>query len=206
MLRRIGVLASLAVVAAMFMAVSSAQAQAPSDNVQCSFDGLSGQLVDPLPPASVFPVGLNQAGTYEFSGDGTCSGVVDGTTLDNDTVAIVSNGDYHNHICGTGWAFDYAADTSVTLPAGAGSPPNPDPIVVDDIGYEINFAGGEGVLQIGGKSKNPFGSVGPGQDVPGNWDGAGDVRIEAEQGTPPGCTTEAVDQFLVTGDFAAVRQ
>jgi hypothetical protein len=157
MLRRIGVLTSLAVGAAMFAGVSSAQA---ADAGVCVFDGLAGNLEneDPLtsegiPPASVDATDANgpldiEQGTYNFSSSGgalaQCAGVFKTSTVvfPPTNVTITSAGFYDNIVCGTGTAHDLdGSGTTVTSAVP--------PISITGAGYEIPFSGGVGPLLIG---------------------------------------------------------
>ena len=146
MLRRIGVLASLAVVAAMFAGVPSAQAQTTAG--VCVFTGLAGGLT-PIPNITA-DVGTPdiERGTYSFStaGGGTaaCAGVFAGApdvvTTEDGTLGIDSDGYYDNIYCGTGWAHDLnGSDTTVRVRA----------TTLNTVGYEIPFVAGVGPLIIG---------------------------------------------------------
>ena len=131
MRRRVGVLASLLVVAAMFAGVSTAQAQTEV----CVFEGvavldpgiqnISDDLGDPDP----FDI---EQGEYIF--DGECAGT---------GVEIHSDGYYDNILCGSGFAHDLdGSGTAVGVLGGWG--------------YEILFAGGVGALFIGPDGRDPL--------------------------------------------------
>ena len=207
MFRRIGVLVSLAVVAAMFMGVSAAQA-AQGDTVACTFGGIAH--VNPaIPPP---PLGIGQEGVYDFNGEGLCSGrhtpagEAPNTLVDH-PVTVSSAGGYYNYVCGTGWAFDYIPDgTPGTTTVSYVDPDDGETEVISAIGHEIKFAGGKGKLQIGGLSKMPHSPPGPGvgEDIGGKWTGAGAVIIEPVN-SPRGCVTEPVSAFIVTGAFEAAQ-
>lgn len=202
MLRRIGVVTSLAVTATMFAGVTSAQAQAGDEFAVCVFDGLSGQLDPPLeqPPGS-----MGQHGSYSFTGDANCAArEADGDVLapdaDGANVTITSNGEYDNVVCGSGWAYDLGGDTTTTV-----TPDDPAFATIQGVGYEIMFAGGTGPMRIGqGAATAP--SAG-GQELAGDYVGAGVVNILPDTAPPDvGCANAPVDQFIVTGAFAAVSE
>ena len=201
MRRRTAVLASLAVVGAMFFGGSSAQA-ALGDNLTCVFNGVSGVLSPPI-------MGVGGFGTYNFSGDANCAGQVGLTPVvpeqDGDNANIFSAGDYVNYVCSTGWATDAnGSGTGLDIEAigAAGS------YEATTIGYEVLFIAGAGPLNIGGKSANPHSPPGPGigRDLAGNYIGGGAVTI-VPQGlsqTENNCVNDAVEQFDVNGGFSAV--
>ena len=153
MLRRIGILASLAVVAAMFAGVQSAQAQGPTAGV-CVFSGLAGGLT-PIPNITADTATPSvERGTYSFStaGGGTaaCAGVFEGTagvaTTPNG-LTIDSEGYYDNIYCGTGWAHDLNGNGTFvritqTIPPSPGA-------TITGAGFEIPFVAGVGPLLIG---------------------------------------------------------
>jgi hypothetical protein len=197
MLRRIGVLTSLAVVAAMFAGVTSANAQA-GDAGACVFTGLSGQLNQPIPPGLTDP--LIQEGTYSFTGtDVTCAGVFGGQVITPlDDITLTSNGHYDNIVCGTGFAADpNGSGTTLAAPAKG--------LSVSNVGYEISFVAGVGPLRIG----PPNVRTAPphlGDPITGNYRGGGVVAITPQNHTPPndvGCVTAPTAQFEVAGAFVA---
>jgi len=214
MRRRVGVLASLLVVAAMFAGVSTAQAQTEV----CVFEGvavldpgiqnISDDLGDPDP----FDI---EQGEYIF--DGECAGT---------GVEIHSDGYYDNILCGSGFAHDLdGSGTAVGVLGGWG--------------YEILFAGGVGALFIGPAGRDPLvnqlsGDLGipdgdhqdvdPPEDDPDNADhvhgpvesgftGHGAVWITPGDGSvppsedPDNCISSddgTTDQFRVAGYFVAL--
>jgi hypothetical protein len=150
MLRRIGILASLAVVAAMF--VGSSTAQGATAGV-CVFTGLAGTLTPDIPNAIPDIADGNpldvEKGAYTYaSGDGggqaVCAGVVGNTPVPPTAATILSNGGYDNIICGTGFAHDANGDAS-SITAGALSLGGPG----DPGGYQIPFVSGIGPLLVG---------------------------------------------------------
>jgi hypothetical protein len=176
MLRRIGVLTSLAVVAVMFAGVSSAQAQTAG---VCVFTGLSGTLKagdGTHTPANNENHGIEniqadvsrglagsfgldvERGSYQFStgapAAADCVGLLNGVpTVALDTT-ITSNGFYDNIVCGTGFAHDL--DSSGTTFAALNVGPNAGQ---DDAGYEIPFVAGNGPLLIGPDGKPPLAAL-----------------------------------------------
>jgi hypothetical protein len=152
MYRRIAVLASLAVMAAMFVGSSTANA-ALGDGGVCVFDGLAGGLTPAIQDTVNDVTGGNplsiERGGYTFNGDATCVGTVGGTvfapTAGPDNVDLSSVGNYDNIVCGTGTAHDHDGDlTSVTAVSGTGVGAS-----IRNVGYEIPFVGGNGPLLIG---------------------------------------------------------
>ena len=165
MLRRIGVLASLAIVATMFASVSAAQAQTAG---VCVFEGLTGNLTPAIEGAvedattgpdgtAALPLVDIEQGSYTFQTGSTagaiCAGLEGGApfiTNPANPATINSAGNYDNIVCGTGFAHDLNGDgTSINgqdLLSGRtvslGGPADP-------AGYEIAFAGGVGALRIG---------------------------------------------------------
>jgi hypothetical protein len=225
MLRRIGVVASLAVVAAMFTGVSPAHAQTAG---VCIFNGLSGQLQPAIPnsiPDASFDV---ERGTYNFSGNGTCAALLAGVPVIG-TSPITSVGDYDNISCGTGFAHDLDGN-GTSFPGLGVSPSNP-------AGYEIPFFFGTGPLLIGPAGKPPLArftellppdaaapthpadGVGGGMHglVLSNYVGHGVVQIVPGTAQPPNPPNENciepsppdpdgdTDQFVVNGFFVGAR-
>lgn len=203
MLRRIGVLTSLAVTAAMFAGVTSAQAAPADEWAACVFDGLSGQL---NPPIQAGIGSLQQTGSYSFNGDANCAAQdQDGDVLqpsaDGSNVTISSEGTYDNMVCGTGWAYDTGGDSTTTV-----TPDDPSFPTIQGVGYEITFVGGTGPMRIGaGPATAP--SAG-GAELAGNYVGGGVVNIVPENIGPAGvgCVNAQVDQFVVNGGFAGVSE
>lgn len=232
MLRRIGVLASLAVMATMFAGISSAQAQTAG---VCIFTGLSGQLqangaavgtgiqnadLDFQQAATLNGAPLDvERGSYNFGGSGTCAGVLNGAPQTG-TFPITSSGNYDNIVCGTGFAHDLDGN-GTNLAALGVSPTNP-------AGYEIPFVAGNGPLLIGPGGKPALaavtdllppeaGSVGTHPhdgaasagihgNVVSNYVGVGAVNILPT--SPDNCATSAdgdTDQFNVTGFFVGAK-
>ena len=144
MLRRIGVLASLAVMATMFAGVQSASAQTAG---VCVFEGLAGTLSPALPNAIPDVQDGNildiEQGSYVYSGNtAVCAGVFDGAPQAAADVNITSNGYYDNLICGTGFAHDLdGSGTTVNSPSAG--------ISVSGAGYQIPFVAGIGPILIG---------------------------------------------------------
>lgn len=154
MLRRIGVLASLAVVAAMFAGVPTASATHNAG--VCVFTGVAGNLTDEggsggipnaIPDAlDTNPLDIEQGKyTYNSSDGGTaiCAGEFGGQApVIANPATISSTGSYDNIVCGTGFAHDIdGSQTQIT--AGVGSIP------AGSAGYQIPFVGGVGPLLIG---------------------------------------------------------
>ena len=205
MLRRIGVLASLAVVATMFAGISSAQA-AVGDAGVCVFTGLAGNLVDSENGAAGIPSAQKdfqsdmdladiERGTYNYGGPATCAGVFNGIpvvpALNNTN--ITSNGNYQNIVCGTGWAQDIGGANTVADGPGAAD--------ITNVGYEIPFLAGTGPLFIG----TPFVSTAPdtlGTPLGGTYAGLGVVHIQPV--SPDNCVTTDTNEFSVAGAFVGV--
>ena len=207
MYRRIAVVASLAVVAAMFVGSSTASAQTAGG---CVFTGLAGDLIDD----EYGPTGIPSAhhdfthdselhdfefGSYDYSGFATCGGVFDGTvvTPSQDNAFITSNGRYENIVCGTGWALDPDGSNTVVTVQGPTAA-----IEVTDVGYEIPFVGGNGPLHIG----TGLPSTAPAHTgtIGGRYTGSGAVHIQPR--SPGNCATEGgdVNAFDVAGSFSIV--
>jgi len=151
MLRRIGVLASLAVVAAMFAGTSSAQATAGV----CVFEGLAATLEPDIPPIKTEDLLLEQ-GAYEYTGStAACAGEFGGEPEVSAEVQIDSAGFYDSLLCGTGFWHDL--DGSHTVVAGTslvGPPVDADgadtiSIGPGELGHEIAFVASVGALRIG---------------------------------------------------------
>ena len=224
MLRRIGVLASLAVMATMFAGVQSASAQTAG---VCVFEGLAGTLTPAIPNA-LADLSLDvEQGEYVYTGNtAVCAGVFDGAPQVATNVSINSEGYYDNLLCGTGTAHD--ADGDKTTVSGNG-------IDVTGAGYQIPFIGGVGPLLIGPSGAPNIGGLLPGggahsdatdpdpQDmahapVSGDYTGLGVVQITPGQGLPTpdrdNCITPAgippggdgdTDSFEVKGFFVAAN-
>ena len=192
MLRRIGILASLAVVAAMFAGVQSAQAQTAG---VCVFSGLAGGLT-PIPNITADTATPSiERGTYSFStaGGGTaaCAGQFEGqrgvATTANGSLTIDSEGYYDNIYCGTGWAHDLNGNgTFVRI--GTGTIPPSTGATITDAGFEIPFVAGVGPLLIGPDdapaTAAASGLIGPGGH--GAHVTANDVGTEDENHGPLG--------------------
>jgi hypothetical protein len=230
MLRRIGVLASLAVVAAMFAGVSTASAQLPPTAGVCIFTGLSGQLQPGIQNAvpDIPPLVDVERGTYNFGGNGTCAGLLNGAPQTG-TFPITSAGNFDNIVCGTGFAHDLDGSGTTLAALGVG-PTNP-------AGYEIAFVAGTGPLLIGPAGKpalaglsellpadasaptHPADGVGGGMHgtVASNFVGGGLVNIVPGSAAPPNPPNENciepsppdpdgdTDQFAVTGFFVGAK-
>ena len=193
MYRRIAVLASLAVMATMFVGSSTANA-ALGDGGVCVFEGLAGNLNPAIQVAveditAGDPLDIEQ-GSYNFNGDATCVGKVGATVFAPSqafpqNVSIVSNGHYDNIICGTGMAHDLnGAGTTVTAkPGSTGGGAS-----ITGVGYEIPFVAGNGPTLIG--------TGVPG--VPSLSALVGDVLggVTGKEGTPHG------PHGIVTGGYA----
>jgi hypothetical protein len=175
MYRRIAVLASLAVVAAMFVGSSTANASHETGNGGvCVFTGLAGGLSPQIesiqsdignPPDPIDAITSIERGSYQFGGDATCAGRVGPRVFaPNPTVSltnarITSNGFYDNILCGTGFAHDHTgANTNVAVTSGvvvdtSTVPPTVNPNgsgpAITGVGYEIPFVAGNGALLIG---------------------------------------------------------
>jgi hypothetical protein len=202
MLRRIGVLASLAVVAAMFAGTSSASAAAGDAGV-CVFTGVSGTLTPSIPgiQADISDIATNpltvvdiEQGGYNFQGTNVlCAGVFNGTPVTPlDPVTLTSAGDYANILCGTGWASDLDGSGTTLASPGIGT--------VSNVGYQIPFVAGNGPLVIGAGVSTAPPTLG--DPITGDYVGAGAVHI-TPQNLPGGCSTQAVTQFDVAGGFVA---
>jgi len=161
MLRCIGVLASLAVVAAMLAGTAQAQT-----TVTCVFTGLSGTLnagtsahgshghgIQNAQDDALDPATDVERGSYNFQtgppAAATCGGTFNGIPVPATTAVITSSGFYDNIVCGTGFAHDLdGSGTSITAGAIVISP-----ALGDHFGYEIKFKEGEGKLWIGPDGK-----------------------------------------------------
>lgn len=141
MVRRIGVIASSAVLAGM--AIGSAPAQAQTDAV-CVFEGLVGTVTPSIPNALPDALDGNpldwEQGSYSFSGTAACAGAWAGSFEVEPTFRINSQGYYDNLICGTGFAHD-GDGSSTTMSSGR--------VTLSGIGHQIDFVNGHGELYIG---------------------------------------------------------
>jgi hypothetical protein len=204
MLRRIGVLASLAVLATMFAGISTANAQSAG---ACVFTGVAGQLEPDLPAIAGDLTPDIEQGSYHFDGDATCAGLLDGVLFTpgvTPNATIVSDGFYDNLYCSTGLAHD-TNGAGTTLSDGTNT--------VDDVGYVIPFAAGTGPLLIGAGTipnvaaanlgSHADGGSGSGSHgaITGAFAGAGAVNILPAAGG--NCVTTDVGEFAVTGGFVA---
>ena len=190
MLRRIGVLASLAVMATMFAGVQSASAQTAG---VCVFEGLAGTLTPGIPNAltDLNPTDWEQ-GSYVYNGNtAVCAGTFNGSPDVGANVSINSSGYYDNLLCGTGFAHDL--DGSNTTVSGTGVLGTS--ISVSGAGYQIPFVAGVGPLIIGGNQSLPARAGAPahagasGLDanhggVSSAYTGLGVVQITPGQGAP----------------------
>ena len=209
MLRRIGVLASLAVFATMFAGISTAQAQSAG---VCVFEGLAGNLTPPLPAGSTDTIDFEQ-GTYDYGGPARCAGKFGDDVITptgaGPNVRIDSDGYYDNMVCGTGFAHDTDGSNTVVQQTAGGS------ATVDNVGYEIPFTNGQGPLliaqgttlaaQAGAPNHPEAGSDSSASHGPttGDFQGEGDVQIVPNDGD---CVTTPVGEFLVNGSFVAHGQ
>lgn len=198
---RIALLAAFAALGLMAFGGASASA----GTYTCSFDGLAGTANSDDPAdGGVSSVQRDledndlldfDAGSYEFTGGGTCIHVdnddgSDGTGVYTGTIS--STGRYNNQICGTGTATSNAANGGSTSVTVEGSPTG-NPLAdaegpVSDVDYHIDFTGGNGLLTIN-SATNANGETGG---------GAGYVNIHPSQGN---CVNESVKEFLVSGSF-----
>ena len=202
MLRRIGVLTSLVVVAVMFAGISSAQAQIPNTGI-CIFEGLSGTLNAGTSAHGAHGHGIQniasdianltpndvERGSYNFTTAGgaataVCAGVFNGAPVVEPNASITSDGFYDNILCGNGFAHDLDGDGTVV--AGT-TDPNLQ-IGPGEAGYEIPFHGGEGPLFIGPDGKSPLAAHTdnlPPDNQPGSGGLHGDHDPDGNQGPPP---------------------
>jgi hypothetical protein len=212
MLRRIGVLASLAVFATMlFGSVQSANAATAG---VCVFTGLAGNLTPAIPNAIPDISDLNpldvEKGSYSYSsagGGGTalCAGVAGTTVVPPTAATILSNGGYDNIICGTGFAHDANGDAS-SISAGALSLGGSG----DPGGYQIPFVGGVGPLLIGPNGAPNLGVVLTGPNaadgaatITSNYIGTGLVQITpGSDADSPTSRDNCVSPAGTTGPFS----
>lgn len=221
MLRRIGVLASLAVVAAVFAGVPSAQATnhpAVGDGAVCIFGGLSGSLDstatgtgDGIPniiPDLQSPLGVLhdvEHGSYEFHTveDANCVVKLGNTVTPVDDAKIDSDGYYDNIACGTGFAHDLDSSGTWVRSASLGIAFGTDPDNSehsDPAGYEIPFAGGVGPLLVGPDGKPALaGATESLPDAPAAHGGA-QHGPDGEWGDDPPSTGETDDFSDAHGD------
>ena len=206
MFRRIAVISSLAVIAAMFVGSSTASAAAGDAGV-CVFTGLAGNLTDSQNGTAGIPSAQKdfgdgslhdvETGTYQYGGPAFCAGRFNGATVNPTSAApnatITSNGQYHNVVCGTGYASD---------PTGANTVVTDGTNTITGVGYEIPFIAGNGPLHIGTglPSTNPFDA--PSTTISGGYVGSGAVHIQPR--SPANCVTTDTPAFDVTGGFVAV--
>jgi hypothetical protein len=198
MFRRIAVLASLSVLGVMAFGSASANA-ALGDIVACQFEGLSGQLVAPLPAIAGDLAPDIENGTYNYGGGATCAGSAGGGAPQVGAATITSRGEYSNLYCGTGLASDVTGDGTLIDFA---NPALPD---VGGVPYTVAFVGGTGPLVIGAGSK-VTGAPSVTANVESAYVGAGLVNIVPE-GFPTAagnCATGDVEQFEVNGALVAV--
>jgi len=223
MLRRIGLPASLAVVAAMFAGTSSASAQDTAG--VCVFEGLAGTLTPDIEPILTNPSLNFEQGAYGYTGDtAACAGVFDGQPEVSAEVQIDSAGLYDNILCGTGFAHDVdGSDTTVEGTSLVGPPVDPDgadtiSIGPGEAGYEIAFVAGVGALRIGAPGQS-LSAVAPVHDdgsdpderhdpITSNYTGAGIVQIAPGTGPETALSqnciaADPVQAFQVAGFFVA---
>jgi hypothetical protein len=192
-LRLFGVLASLAVVAAMVVGGSAAQAAVGTrDSATCVFTGLAGNLTPPIQPATI----QGGTGTYNFNGSATCvttetddptpSGAVSGVN----SVNITSSGTYANDRCGTGTA----QGNSTIGPTTVGPLPEGNISGTGTDLYDITFKGGTGPITWG------TGLV-DGNNEPILSNGVADGIINITPANAGGCVTQPVSAFSVAGFF-----
>jgi hypothetical protein len=214
MYRRMAVLASLAVMATMFVGSSTASA-ASGDTFACVFTGVAGNLVDNQNGAAGIPSIQKdltnpayqtaadprdiEVGTYNYSGEATCAGTINGLTLTSapNNADIVSAGVYNNELCGTGWALDDGQPSQTTVTADVVTPPG-GRTTADNIGYEIRFLGGNGPLEIGDKAAS--GAPNHTGSISSDYTGSGAVHIQPKGGN---CANSDVNAFDVSGSFEA---
>ena len=208
MLRRIGVLTSVAVVAAMFAGVPSAHAQTAG---VCLFTGVSGELTPDIQSIESDLLALTpldiERGNYNFF----AGGIVDGNApCSGDLSAnFATQGSYDNILCGTGFWHDLDGSHTWTTATGG------------RIGYEIPFVAGQGPMLIGPKGgrpslvsltailgtdtvnsaaqQDPFN-----RPVTGDFTGTGFVNIVPQNFIPElgqSCYSQPVNRFVVTGFF-----
>ena len=158
MLRRIGVIASFAVTAAMFAGIQGAQAQ--DAGIACIFHGVPGGWT-PIPNKTADTVTPSvERGTYSFSTDGggfaVCgvegAGIFVGVaSTATGSLTLESDGYYDNVYCGHKlWMHDLNGnDSSIQIRPGGFTVPPGRTITITGWGYEIPFVGGEGPMLIG---------------------------------------------------------
>ena len=168
-LKRLGVVASMAVVASIGMAGTASAAEV----AVCQLDGVAGQLL----PNGVQLIG--GGGNYSFSGSTTCRYSNGGAPV-TDVGTITSAGVFTNHVCGTGTA-DSVNQTTVNFPAGS---PIPN---VSGITYHIDFVAAQGALNISAASDSHGHSGGR---------GGGEVTIIPSEGS---CTTAVTQFQVLGG-------
>jgi hypothetical protein len=165
--------------------LSGAAAEGP-DVDAIVFAGVAGGLSPALPPASAFPAGLLQTGTFGFGG-----GCLAGASTDlpptlpevATTCTITSSGTYLDVVCGTG-----TATGTSTISSDA------DGVVTG--AYTIVFVAGVGVLQ-NALLGNPPTSPNPGLSPEGAAIGV--IDIVPTNAASGGCVIAPVDSFNVTG-------
>ena len=175
-LKRLGVVASVAVMASLSMAGSASAAL--DERAVCQLTGVAGDIT---PGVMLTP----NSGFYTFEGSVNCTYSIGNATF-SDVGTIVSAGSFSNIVCGTGSATSTPGTTSVTFPSGS---PIPN---VNNVNYQIQFTAAQGALQITSAtdSHNHSGS------------GGGEVTIIPSEG---GCEQAGgVTAFDVLGGFALV--
>jgi hypothetical protein len=207
MYRRVAVLGSLAVVLAMCVGSSTANAQGTAAG--CVFTGLAGHFADSRNGASGIPAILDEWesrpslaplldwewGAYAYAGDATCAGTIDDQEIAAapNNASIVSSGRYDSRAClVSGWLLDdgHALETALTAQTATGS------VTADEIGYEIELTAGSGALEIGPRVE----SADPPHDGPvySEYSGDGAVRFHPEGGN---CVTSDLNRFSLDGAF-----
>jgi hypothetical protein len=189
------------------LSLGSADASAQDHSMDCGFSGLVG-TADPFLPhehaAGVESVATDLAnsdhgghvlldqdhGRYTFSGNGTCV-IDDGGPQRVATVTISSTGVYANTVCSTGNAS--AVDGRTNAEEGTGfadwtSVREGQSDLFNDVAYDIDFTGGNGVLE--GTADHNL------DDRRGALTGF--VRITPQVGN---CLTTDVQVFQVAGSF-----
>jgi hypothetical protein len=163
MFSRVAGLASLTVVAALFVGAPTVQAQT---GLTCVFSGQSGHLNPDIQSiASDNPLGDPQGpfdietGDYDFAGTGSCGGMVRNIPVVMANATFTSVGSYDNIKCGTGFAHDLDGSgtniSAVNLLGGNTVGIGPATVGGTNIGYEIFFRGSAGDLVIGPDGRNP---------------------------------------------------
>jgi hypothetical protein len=171
------------------LSAGSAQATTGNGSSDCA---LSGQA-STTPPVRL----MGGFGTYQFSSftaDCAVQDANDGTVVAD--VSLSSAGNYTNTICGTGNATDTDASASLTQTVPAGK--LGDEFPVTGIGYSINFANGNGTLDITSSGTN---SAGHSFDT---TQSTGTIQIVPAPNHVPMVGAECTDGFAVAGTLHLV--